>query len=159
MPFVSMFASPLLFPIPISLIVANLLFFCCTTTLGALAQHDLGLWNSNYVSFSSLFPTTALRGMGNIRNITGDAGQNAFDLVFANNTQPDQTLSAVFYNGDSARSRTGTVFPMQLPTTHYSTNFKMYESGKGYHTIGYSFHDDGFCKQLECRFGECKNRI
>ena len=42
---------------------------------------------------------------------------NWHEAVFANNTQLDQTLSAVFYNGDSAKSQTGTVFHMQLPTT------------------------------------------
>jgi hypothetical protein len=35
---------------------------------------------------------------------------------FAGNTQLDQTLSAVFYNGDSARSMTGNSFRMALPT-------------------------------------------
>jgi hypothetical protein len=35
---------------------------------------------------------------------------------FAGNTQLDQTLSAVFYNGDSAKSQTGTSFHMALPT-------------------------------------------
>jgi len=35
---------------------------------------------------------------------------------FADNTQLDQTLSAVFYNGDSARSRVGSSFHMALPT-------------------------------------------
>jgi len=42
---------------------------------------------------------------------------NWHEAAFANNTQLDQTLSAVFYNGDSARSQTGTVFHMRLPTT------------------------------------------
>jgi hypothetical protein len=42
---------------------------------------------------------------------------NWHEAVFANNTQLDQTLSAVFYNGDSTKSQTGTVFHMQLPTT------------------------------------------
>jgi hypothetical protein len=42
---------------------------------------------------------------------------NWHEAAFANNTQLDQTLSAVFYNGDSARSQTGTAFHMRLPTT------------------------------------------
>jgi hypothetical protein len=42
---------------------------------------------------------------------------NWHEAVFANNTQVDQTLSAVFYNGDSAKSQTGTSFHMRLPTT------------------------------------------
>jgi hypothetical protein len=42
---------------------------------------------------------------------------NWHDAQFAGNTQLDQTLSAVFYNGDSAKSQTGTSFHMALPTT------------------------------------------
>ena len=34
---------------------------------------------------------------------------------FANNTQLDQTLSAVFYNGDSAKSMTASKFHMAMP--------------------------------------------
>ncbi|HET6256164.1 MAG TPA: DUF5723 family protein [Puia sp.] len=40
---------------------------------------------------------------------------NWHQAQFTGNTQLDQTLSAVFYNGDSARSRTGTSFHMALP--------------------------------------------
>ena len=36
---------------------------------------------------------------------------------FLDNTQLDQTLSAVFYNGDSSRSKTGSSFHMSLPTS------------------------------------------
>jgi hypothetical protein len=35
---------------------------------------------------------------------------------FSGNAQLDQTLSAVFYNGDSAKSKTGSSFHMALPT-------------------------------------------
>lgn len=42
---------------------------------------------------------------------------NWHQAVFADNTQVDQTLSAAFYNGDSAKSQTGTLFHMRLPTT------------------------------------------
>lgn len=35
---------------------------------------------------------------------------------FTGNTQLDQTLSAVFYNGDSSKSKTGSVFHMAMPT-------------------------------------------
>jgi hypothetical protein len=42
---------------------------------------------------------------------------NWHEASFVNNTQLDQTLSAVFYNGDSAKSQTGTAFHMRLPTT------------------------------------------
>src|SRR5580704_13223765 len=36
-------------------------------------------------------------------------------LKFSNNTQLDQTLSSVFYNGDSTKSLTGNHFKMGLP--------------------------------------------
>lgn len=41
---------------------------------------------------------------------------NWHQTQFADNTQLDQTLSAVFYNGDSAKSKTGSSFHMALPT-------------------------------------------
>ena len=40
---------------------------------------------------------------------------NWHQAQFADNTQLDQTLSAVFYNGDSSRSKTGSSFHMRLP--------------------------------------------
>lgn len=41
---------------------------------------------------------------------------NWHETQFASNTQLDQTLSAIFYNGDSSRSMTGNSFHMALPT-------------------------------------------
>jgi len=41
---------------------------------------------------------------------------NWHQAKFSGNTQLDQTLSAVFYNGDSAKSLTGNSFHMALPT-------------------------------------------
>jgi len=41
---------------------------------------------------------------------------NWHEASFTDNKQLDQTLSAVFYNGDSAKSRTGSSFRMALPT-------------------------------------------
>ena len=42
---------------------------------------------------------------------------NWHQAQFADNTQLDQTLSAVFYNGDSTRSKAGSSFHMRLPTS------------------------------------------
>jgi hypothetical protein len=41
---------------------------------------------------------------------------NWYQAKFSGNTQLDQTLSAVFYNGDSAKSLTGNSYHMALPT-------------------------------------------
>ncbi len=41
---------------------------------------------------------------------------NWHEATFADNKQVDQTLSAVFYNGDSSRSQTGNSFHMTMPS-------------------------------------------
>src|ERR1700733_2310080 len=49
-------------------------------------------------------------------NATSANFNNWHEASFTDNKQLDQTLSAVFYNGDSSRSQTGTSFHMGMPS-------------------------------------------
>ena len=59
-----------------------ILFFCCTTALGALAQHDLGLWNSNYAGIQgSLLNPSSIAGS----RLDWDIHVFSVNVDFANN--------------------------------------------------------------------------
>src|ERR1700685_2218587 len=59
-----------------------LLFFCCGAALSALAQHDLGLWNSNYAGIQgSLLNPSSIAGS----RLDWDVNVFSVNVDFVNN--------------------------------------------------------------------------